>query len=172
MWGHKEYWALKNWCFQTVVLEKSLKSPLDCKEIKPVNTKGNQPWMFIGRTDAEASSNTLAIWCEELTHWKRPWFWERLKAKGEGDDRGWDGCMASLTQWTWIWANSGRQWRTEEAGMLQSTGSQRVGHDLATEQHLWNAVLGCNLKNDRMISVHFQGKPFKYHSNPILCPKQ
>ena len=69
-----------------------------------------------------------------MTHWKRPWCWERLKAKREGGGRGWDGLMASLTQWTWIWANSGRQWRTEEPGILQSMGSQRVRHDLATEQ--------------------------------------
>ena len=69
-----------------------------------------------------------------MTHWKRPWCWERLKAKREGGGRGWDGWMASLTQWTWIWANSGRQWRTEEPGVLQSMGSQRVRHDLATEQ--------------------------------------
>ena len=68
-------------------------------------------------------------WCKELTHWKRPSCWETLKA-GEGDDRGWDGWMASLTQWTWVWANSRRQWRTGKPGMLQSTGSQRVRHDL------------------------------------------
>ena len=79
------------------------------------------------------NSNTLATWCEELTHWKRPWFWERLKAGGEGDDRGWDGWMASPTQWTWVWVNS-RSWRwTERPGMLQSMESQRVGHDWATE---------------------------------------
>ena len=112
MWelDHKEIWAAKNWYFWTVVLEKTLGSPLDCKEIQPVNPKGNQSWIFIGRTDAEAgNSNTLATWCEELTHQKRPWCWERLKVGGEGDDTGWDGWMASLTQWTWVWANSGRQ---------------------------------------------------------------
>ena len=91
----------------TVVLEKTLESPLDCKEIQPVYPKGDQSWVFIGRTDVEAwNSNTLATWCEELTHLKRPWCWERLKAGGEGDDRGWDGWMASLTQWTWVWVNS------------------------------------------------------------------
>ena len=73
------------------------------------------------------NSNTLATWCEELTHWKRPWCWERLKAEGEGDDRGWDGWMASLTQWIWVWASSGNWWRTGKPGMLQSMGSQRVG---------------------------------------------
>jgi len=79
------------------------------------------------------NSNTLATWCDELTHWKRPWCWERLKAEGEGDDRGWDGWMASLTQWIWVWASSGNWWRTGKPGMLQSMGSQRVGHDWATE---------------------------------------
>ena len=88
MWemDYKESWVPKNWCFWTVVLEKTLESPLDCKEIQPVN-KGNQSWIFIGRTDAEAET-PLATWCEELTHLKRPWCWERLKAGGEGDDRG------------------------------------------------------------------------------------
>ena len=69
-----------------------------------------------------------------LTHWKRPWFWKRLKAGGEGDDRGWDGWMASLTQWTWVWAGSRRWWRTEKPDVLQSMGLQRVGYDSATEQ--------------------------------------
>ena len=80
------------------------------------------------------NSNTSATWCEELTHWKRPWCWERLKAGGEGDDRGWEGWMASLTQWTWFWANSGRWWRTERPGVLQFMGLQRVEHNWATEQ--------------------------------------
>ena len=94
MWelDYKESQALKNCCFWTVVLEKTLESLLDCKEIQPVNPKGNQPWIFIGRTDAEVETPILwATWCEELFHWKRPWCWERLKA-GERDDRGWDGC--------------------------------------------------------------------------------
>ena len=78
--------------------------------------------------------NTLATWCEEPTHWKRPWCWERLKAGGEGDDRGWDGWMASLRQWTWVWTNSGRWWRTRKPGVLQSIGSEGVRNDWATEQ--------------------------------------
>ena len=84
-------WAPKNWCFWTVVLEKTLESPLDCKEIQPAHPKGNQSWLFTGRTDARWKSNTLATWCEELTHWKRCWCWERLKAGGEGDNRREDG---------------------------------------------------------------------------------
>ena len=116
------------------VLEKTLESPLDCKKIKPVSPKGNQSWIFIGKTDAEAEAPIL--WPLDAQSWltgKRPWYWERLKAKGEEDNR-WDGWMASLTQWTWIWANSQRQWRTEEPGVLQFMGSQRVGHDLRTKE--------------------------------------
>ena len=87
MWelNDKEAWTPKNGYFQTVVLEKTLESPLDSKEIKPVNPKENQSWIFTGRTDSW-SSNALATWCEEPIHWKRPWCWERLKARGEGDD--------------------------------------------------------------------------------------
>ena len=72
-------------------------------------------------------------WCKELTHWKRPWSWERLRAGGEGDDRGWDGWMASLTWWTCVWASPKNWWRAGKPGVLQSMGSQRVGHDWATE---------------------------------------
>ena len=132
MWesNHKEGWAPKNWCFRTMVLEKTLESPLDSKEIIPVNPKGNQPWDWCWSW----SSNTLATWCEELTYWQSPWCWERLRAGGEGDDRRSNGWMASLTQWTWIWANSGRLWITGKPGVPQSMGSQRVGHKLVMEQ--------------------------------------
>ena len=136
MWelNHKESWALKNWCFWTVVLEKTLGSPLDCTEIQQVHPKGNQSWIFIGRTDAEAEAPIL--WPPDGKNGligKRPWFWERLKVEGEGDGRGWDGWMASLTQWTWVWASSGSWWWTAKPGVLQSMGPQRVGHDWATE---------------------------------------
>ena len=93
---HKEGWAPKNWCFRTVVLEKTLASPLDCKEIQPVHPKGNQSGNIHWKDCCWCwSSKTLATWCEELTHWKRPWCWERLRAGGEGDDRGWGGETAS-----------------------------------------------------------------------------
>ena len=128
MWelAYKESWAPKNWCFWTVVLEKTLESPLGCKEIQPVHLKGDQSWEFIGRTDVEAETNTLATWCEELTHLKRPWCWERLKAGGEGDDRRWDGWIALPTQWIWVWVNSGSWSWTGRPGVLQSMGLQ--GH--------------------------------------------
>ena len=79
------------------------------------------------------NSNTLATWCEELMHWKRPWCWKRLRAGEEGDDRGWDGWMASPTRWTWVWASSG-SWRwTGMPGVLESMGPQRLGHNWGTE---------------------------------------
>ena len=112
---HKEGWARKNWCFWTMVLEKTLESPLDCRESQPVNPKGNQSWIFIGRTNAEAETPILCL-PNELTHLKRPWCWERLKAGGE--DGGWGGWVASPTRWTWIWVGSGSWWWTEKPGMV------------------------------------------------------
>ena len=199
--NYKESWAQKDWCFWTVVLEKTLESPLDSKEIQPVHPKGDQSWVFIGRTDVEGETPVLwppdskswltgkdpdsgndwrqeekgmtedemvgwhhrfngcgfgwapgvgdgqgglaycSSWhCKELdmtewlnwtelkwcyyfqhlqmTHWKRLWCWERLKAGGEGDNRGWDGWMALPTQSTWVWASSGSWWWTGKPGML------------------------------------------------------
>ena len=114
--------ASELWCCRRLL------SPLDCKEIQPVHPKGVhwKDWCW------SWSSNTLAAWCEELTHWKRPWCWQRLKAGGERDHRGWDGWMASLTQWTWVWVD----WQLvidRESWLLQFMGSQRVGYDWATE---------------------------------------
>ena len=127
---YKESWAPKNCCFWMVVLEKILESPLDSKEIQPVHPKGNQSWIFIGRTDAEA----LILWPPDAKGlWKRPWCWERLKAGGEGEDRGRDDWMALPTRWTWVWVNSGSWWWTGKSGVLQSMGSLRVGHDWVTE---------------------------------------
>ena len=126
MWelDYKESWAPKNWCFWTVVLEQTFESPLDCKEIQLVHPKGDQSWVFTERTDVEAE--TPILWPPDAKNWKdplkRPWCWERLKVGGEGDDRGWDGLMASPTQWTWVWVNSGSWWWTGRPGVLQSIG--------------------------------------------------
>ena len=140
----------KNWCFQTVMLEKTLEGHSDCKEIKPVNSKGNLPWIFIGGLMMKL--NSLFTWCKELTHWKRPWCWERLKAGGEWGNRGWDGWMASPTQWTWVWINSGRWWRTRKPGVLQSMVSQTVGQDWVTEQQQkWHQSL--QLKKKKIIHL-------------------
>ena len=107
----KENQVLRNWCFWTVVLEKTLETLLDCKEIKLGNRKGNQLNIHWMDWCWSWNFNTLATWWEEPNHWKGPWCWERLKAGGDGDDRGWDGWMASLTQWTWVWANFRKWWR-------------------------------------------------------------
>ena len=134
MWelDYKESWAPKNRCFWTVVLEKTLESPLDCKEIQPVNPTGNQSWIFIGRTDTEAEPPIL--WPPDAKNWPigKDRFWEKLKAGREGNLG--DGLMASPTQWTRVWASSRNWWWTGKPGVLQSMGSQRVGHDWATEQ--------------------------------------
>ena len=115
---------------------------LDSKEVKPVIPKGNRPWMFTGRTEAETEGLMLKLKLQYFGHLvgrddssERPWCWERLRAGGEGSDRGWDGWMASPAQWTWVWTNSGRQWRSGKPGKLQFMGSQRVGHDLAAENN-------------------------------------
>ena len=115
---HRRTDAFELWCWRRLLrvpwtARRSNQSIL--KEISPeYSSEGCWSW----------NSNTLATWCEQMTHWKRPWCWERLKA-GEGDDRGWDGWMASPTQWTWVWVNSGSWWWTEKPGILQSMGSQK-----------------------------------------------
>ena len=121
-----------NWCFPIVELEETWDS-LGQQGDQSVNPKGNQPWILTGRTDAEAKAPILWPPDTEPTYWKRPWCWEGLGAGGEGDDRGWDGWMASLTQWTWVWVNSGNWWWTGRPGVLRFMGSQRVGHDWVTE---------------------------------------
>ena len=124
MWelDYKESWTLKNGCFWTVVLGKTFESPLDCKEIQPVHPKGDQSWVFIGRTDVE--TKTPILWPPDVKKWligKDP---DVQKDWTQGDDRGRDGWVASLTQWTWVWVNSRIWWWTRRPGMLQSMGSQ------------------------------------------------
>ena len=125
----EESWTLKNWCFWTMVLEKTLESPLDCEEIQPVHPKGDQSWVFIGSTDAEAE--TPILWPPDAKNWLigrdtdagKDW---RREEKG-------DGWMASWTHWTWVWVNSGSWWWTGRPGVLWSMGSQRVGHGWVNE---------------------------------------
>ena len=136
MWElhYKESWVPQNWCFWTVVLEKTLESPLDCKEIKTVNPKGNQSWIFIGRTDAEVE--TAILWPPDVNSWLtrkdsyagKDWRWN--KRVTDDEMVGWHH------QWTWVWASSGRWWRTGWPGVLQSMESQRVRHHWETEQQL------------------------------------
>ena len=137
-----------------VVLEKTLESPLENKEIQWVHPKGNQSW----------NSNTLVTWCEELTHWKSPWCWERLKAGEEGDDRGWDGYwiasltrwtwVASPTRWTWIWAGSGSWWWMGKPGVLQSMELQRDN---------WASELNCEVQDNS------NGQFGNWKGKPLMC---
>ena len=130
-WPIKKSWGPKNW---TVVLEKTLESPLDCKDIQPVHPKGNQFWIFIGGTDTEAE--TPVVWPPDVKNWL---IWKDPDAGKDGrweekqTTRGWDGWMASPTQWTWVCINSRSWWWTGVLGVLQSMGLQRVGHNWATE---------------------------------------
>ena len=142
MWelDYKESWALKNWWFWAVVLKKSLESPLDCKKIQPVHPKGNQSWVFIGRTDVEAE--TPIFWPPDVKSWliwKDPDVGKDRRQEEKGM-RGWDGWMASPTQWTWVWVNSRSWWWTGRPGMQRFMGSQRVGHNWATELN-WTKYL-------------------------------
>ena len=143
MWqlDYKESWAPKNWCFWTVVLEKNLESPLDSKEIQPVHPKGNQSQIFIGGTDAEAE--TPILWPPDVKN--------RLIGKDPDAGKDWrqgeKGMtedemvgMTSLTPWTWVWVSCGSWWWTGKPGMLQSMGSQRVGHNWVTELN-WRRLL-------------------------------
>ena len=123
---------LKNWCFQIVVLEKTPGSPFNHKEIQPVHPKGNQSWIFIGKTDTEAEAPIF--WPPDTKNWltgKDPNTGQGVGA--EGDDRRWDGWMASPTRWTWVWVNSGSWWWTGRPVMLRFMGLQRVRHDWETE---------------------------------------
>ena len=113
------------------------------------------------------NSNTLAIWCEELTHWKRPWCWEMLKARRKGDDRGWDGWMSSLTQWTWVWVRSGSWWWTGRPGMLQYMESQRDRYDWATELNLWEQM-PWSLFYECWVLINFFTLFFPFHQESSL----
>ena len=129
----EESWVPKNWCFWTVVLEKAPESPLDCKEIQPVHSKGDQPWDFFGRNDAEAE--TPVLWPPHEKSWLIGKYSDAGRDWGQEEKgtTGWDGWMASLTQWTWVWVNSGSCWWTGRPGVLRFMGSKRVRQYWATE---------------------------------------
>ena len=121
-----EHWridAFELWCWRRLLRVPWTARRSNQSILKKISAEYSLDWCW------SWNYNTLATLCKEWTHWKRPWCWERLKAGGEGDNKGWDSWMASLTQWTWVWANSGSWWRTGKPGMLQSMGLQRAGHD-------------------------------------------
>ena len=172
MWelDYKESWVLselKNWCFWTVVLEKTLESPLDCKEVQLVHPKGNQSWIFIGRTEAE----TPILWPPDVKSWL---IWKDSDAEKnwrqeDRGTRGLDGLMSSLTQCTWVWANSGRWWWTGKPGVLQSMGSQRVTKRKSPEWLNW--PLQSNSYHFDLTFLHLQSPRYVfyyYFVRPIL----
>ena len=121
----KEGWVAKNWCFQTVVLEKTLENPLNSKEIKPANAKGNQYWLFIGRTDAKLKLQYFGHLTQRADSLEKTLMLGKTEAKRIKDKRKWNGWMTLSEQQTWVWANSGRQWRTGKPGKQQSMGLQK-----------------------------------------------
>ena len=130
-WTIKKHWRIDGfelWCCRRV-----LRVPWTARRSNQSILKAISPEYSLEGLMLKLKLHTLATWCKELTHWKRPWCWERLKVGEEGDDRGWDYWMASRTQWTWVWVNSGSWWWTGRPGVLQSMGWQRFGHDWATE---------------------------------------
>ena len=124
MWDldYKESWELKNWCFWTVVLEKALESPVDCKEIQPVHPKGSQSWIFIGRTEVEAETPILGHLMRRTDSLEKTLVPGKTEGGRRRGNRGWDGWMASRTQWTWVWVDSGSWLSTGRPGVLQSMG--------------------------------------------------
>ena len=120
----EEGWTLKNWCVWTVVLEKTLESPLDCKEIQPVHFEGDQSWVFFGGNDARAETPVFGHLMWRVDSLEKTLMLGVIGAGWKEDERGWDGWMASPTRWTWVWVNSGSWWWTGRPGMLQFMGSQ------------------------------------------------
>ena len=133
MWelDYKESWVPNNWCFWTVVLEKTLERLL--RRSNQSILKENQSWIFIGRTDAEAETPIVCYLMQRIDSFDKALMLGKIEGRRRWGDRGWDGWMASLTRWAWVWVNSGSWWWTGRRGLLQSMGSQKVGHDWVTE---------------------------------------
>ena len=134
MWELDHNWAAeKNDVFELWCWRRLLRVPWTARRSNHSILKEINPeYSLEGLMLKLKLQNFGPTWGEEPTHWKRPWCWEKWRARGEGDDRGWNGWMTSPTQWTWVWANSRRWWRTGKPGVLQSVGSQRVGPDWET----------------------------------------
>ena len=136
MWelDYKESWAPKNWCFWPVVLEKTLESSLDCKEIQPVHSKGSQSWILIKGLMLKLKLQYFGHLMQRTDSLEKTLMLGKIEGKRRrGWHRGWDGWMLSPTQWTWVWVNSRSWWWTGRPGVLQSTRSQRVWHNWVTE---------------------------------------
>ena len=146
---------MMNWCFWTVVLEKTLDSPLDCRRLNQFILKEIGPEYSLEGLMLKLKLQYFSHLIRR-THWKRPWYYKILKAR-EGDDTRWDGWIASLTWWTWVWVRSRSWWWTGKPGVLQSMGLQRVGHDWATELnwklHICLSNFMYILKNEKIFGI-------------------
>ena len=151
-----------------MVLKKTLESPLDCKEIQPVHPKRSVLGVHWKDWCWSWNSNTLATSCKELTHWKRPWCSEGLGAGGEGDDRGWDGWMASPIQWTWVWVDSGSWWWTGRPGVLRFMGSKESD---TTERLNWTCykIDACHLYQ---VDIYIYTKHHAQLAQAVHCTKE
>ena len=149
-----ESWTIKNaerwridafelWCWRRLLRVLWAARRSNQSILKEINPEYSLEGLML-----KLKSNTLALWCEELTYWKRLWCWERLKAEGEGDDRGWNGWMAWPTQWAWVWVSSGSWWWTGKPGVLQCMESKRVRHNWMTELN-W----GCSVSVQSIVSI-------------------
>ena len=167
MWDldYKEGWVPKNWCFWTVVLEKTLESPLDCRRSNQSILKDLSPRCSLEGLMLKLKLQYFGHLMRTADSFEKTLMLERLRAGGAGDDRGWDGWMASPTQWTWVWENSGSWWWTGRSGVLQFTGSQRDRQDWVTELN-WG-VTWYVLENLPPGSCTAQTYPIKYNHRQL-----
>ena len=166
MYGCESWTIKKAECWRTDAFElwcwkRLLRIPWTARRSNQAILKEISPGYLLEGLMLELKLHYLATWCEELTHLKRPWCWEWLRAGGEGEDGGWDGWMASPTQWTWVWVDFGSWWWTRRPGVLRFMGLQRVRHDWATELN-WTVCHICSLL------LRFMGRSLGWgHGNPL-----
>ena len=147
MWelDYKESWAPKSWCFWTVVLEKTFESPLDSRRFNQSILQEISPEYSLEGVMLKLKLQYFGHLMRRTDSLERPWCWERLKAGGERDDRGWDGWMASPTQLTWVWASSGKWWRTRKAWHAIGHGITKretwLSNWTVTRDSLWSSLI-------------------------------
>ena len=162
MWelDYKESWAPKHGCFELWYWRRLLRVPWTARRSNQSILKDISPEYSLQGLMLKLKLQYFGHLIQRNDYWKRLWYWERLKAGWEGDDRGWDGSVASPTRCTWIWVSSGSWWRTGKPGMLQSLGSQRVRHNWATELNVTIIYQNTYNKNTKYIRVIFNSSLF------------
>ena len=166
----EESWAPKNWCFELWFWRRLLRVPWTARRSNQSILKEIRPGISLEGMMLKLKLQYLATSCEELTHWKRLWCWEGLGAGGEGDNRGWDGWMASPTLQTWVWLNSGRWWWTGRPGVLGFMESQRVGHDWLNWTELMAGLMFKFLRNCFPQHLHHFLHFYQQHMKVLISP--